>query len=44
MNKGRAARNTTLPDLLRHIEVGNTVLVILTPDTTPQPGQDEILS
>ena len=33
-------RRITLPEVLRHIEAGKIVLVMLTPGTKAQPKQD----
>jgi hypothetical protein len=33
-------QHITLPEVLRHIEAGKIVLVILTPGTKAQPKQD----
>jgi hypothetical protein len=37
-------QHITLPEVLRHIEAGKIVLVILTPGTKAQPKQDRPLS
>jgi len=34
------AQDIRLPEVLRHIEAGRIVLVILTPDTKVRPKQD----
>jgi hypothetical protein len=34
------AQDIRLPEVLRHIEAGRVVLVILTPGTKPKPKQD----